>query len=309
MKYSLVFVLIVLISCGDSSQKSKVENTKQLEISERVNEWNDAHNIKDVGQLSDLYSDKVNYYQTELDKNSVLEKKLSFFKKHPDYKQVILGEIKVESLDEKFVKCSFTKRVTMNGKSTDYTSYLIASPKNATWYISTEGDLVTDQNLLNRSRKSNDIPDQAIKGDYDGDGTFEYMWVQSPKLSQVDMDCVGECTSYIRFNDKFISPIPIENAIDLTLFNHGDLNEDGADEIGVLPEWFTSVWTSFKVFSRKTGNWNKVIQFTTALYNWEEPGYRPLRKHPRNSKQVYIYPANEDPEGSFDSYEKLIELQ
>ena len=311
MKYSLVFVLIVLISCGDSSQKSTVEKTKQLEISERVNEWNEAHNIKDVGQLSNLYSDKVNYYQTELDKNSVLEKKLSFFKKHPDYKQVILGEIKVESLDEKFVKCSFTKRVTMNGKSTDYPSYLIASPKNATWYISTEGDLVTDQNLLNRSRKSNDIPDQAIKGDYDGDGSYEYMWVESPELNRAGNDCIGGCTSYIRFNDNLIPSISVQMSIDLSLINHGDLNEDGADEIGVLPIWFSSNWKQFKVYSKKNGNWSKVIQFTTFMGNWFEPEYTPLRKHPRNSKQVYIYPANEDPESPnfCESFEKLIELQ
>ena len=80
--------------------------------------------------------------------------------------------------------------------------------------------MITDQNLLNRSRKSSNVPDEAIRGDYDGDGTFEYMWVQSPKLSQVDMDCVGECTSYIRFNDKFISPIPIENAIERRCNDH-----------------------------------------------------------------------------------------
>ena len=311
MKYLLVFWLVVLVGCGDATLNSTVGETKQLEFTTIVNQWNDAHNTKDVGQLSDLYSENVNFYQTELDKNSVLEKKLSFFKKNPDYVQIILGEIRIDNLDENHVKCNFVKRVIINGKTTDYPSYLVISRTDATCYIQTEGDMVTDQNLVNRSRKSSNIPDGAIKGDYDGDGTYEYMWVESPKLNQDDNDCIGECTSYIRFNDKLISTISVESSIDLTLINHGDLNEDGADEIGVLPTWFSSNWKSFKVYSKKTGNWNEVIQFVTFIPNWFEPGYTPLRKHPRNSKKVYIYPANEDPEDPnfCESYEKLIELK
>ncbi len=53
------------------------------------------------------------------------------------------------------------------------------------------------------------------------------------------MECKEECTSYLRFSNAGFSAVPVPNCIGATPTNLGDLNDD-TDEIGLLPEWFTS---------------------------------------------------------------------
>jgi len=117
---------------------------KYIEI---VNDWNDIHNTKDLDDFYSLYASTVNFYQTYLSRNECISKKASFFEKHPDFKHYIEGDIKVEEISSKIVKCSFNKKTILNSEINYYPSYLYIEKIKGEWLITTESDLVTDENL------------------------------------------------------------------------------------------------------------------------------------------------------------------
>jgi hypothetical protein len=105
------------------------------------------------------------------------------------------------------------------------------------------------------------IPNDAIKGDYNGDGKIDYMWLESPQIDEENMDCVGQCNCLIKFSDPTIPSIEITDCIGGNFYNEGDLNKNGNDEIGLTPGWFTSCWRTHHVWTFKSGAWLKVVSF------------------------------------------------
>lgn len=267
----------LLISCNNSWGKKINESISDTaDLKQLVADWNKAHSSKDVGVFSNLFENSILFYGVQQDKNTCIESKLSLFKKYPDFYQQILGDIQIEKINDNEVNCSFVKRVTVNQATTDYPSYLKFKKSADSWKIVTEGDLITDKNLAKKSKNKIAIPKDAVKGDFNGDGKLDYMWLQAPKLKKNEMDCVGECTSYIKFSDPTIPSIEVENCIGGDPSNLGDLNKNGTDEIGLLPRWFTSCWSAYHVWTFKNGAWiNAVASFSTHCNQWDE-GIKPI---------------------------------
>lgn len=266
-----LFLIIITVGCTKSSNS----NTKETEdINLLVDKWNKAHSSKDVAVFSELYDNTVLFYGKQKDKNECIEIKLKLFKKQPDFYQQIYGEVQTDMLNDMEVKCSFIKRVTINQQTKDYPSYLTFKEVDGNWRIITEGDLVTDKNLT--KQKEVRIPKEAIKGDFNGDGTLDFAWLVAPKLKDDGMECVGDCSSYIKFSDTSIPNIKIENCIGGIPTNLGDLNKNGSDEIGLLPDWFTSCWRSYFVWTLKDNKWIYAVEpFSTHCNQWEE-GIKPI---------------------------------
>jgi hypothetical protein len=105
----------------------------------------------------------------------------------------------------------------------------------------------------------------ALEGDFNGDGVKEYAWLYAAPT--VEIGCVYEpCLGYIVFSNPRLKPIEVSNAIAGYLVNEGDLTGDGADEIGVLPMWFTSNYKSYHLFSYnpKTATFEALIEPLTV---------------------------------------------
>jgi serine/threonine protein kinase len=119
-------------------------------------------------------------------------------------------------------------------------------------------------------------PADAVNGDFNGDGKLDYMWLEKPKLSPDGSECIGECISYIKFDDPSIPSIEVLGSIGGIPSNQGDLNKNGTDEIGLLPDWFTSCWRDYHVWTFKNGAWISAVEpFPTHCNQWEN-GIKPI---------------------------------
>lgn len=277
MKFGILALVSITVFLTNYKSHGGIRSNRQssdsINVAALVNKWNKAHASKDVGIFSDLYNKTILYYGTQKDKNYCIESKLALFRKYPDYYQQIFGGIQCEKISGTEFKCSFVKRVTFNKKTNDYPSYLVFTKEQDAWKITTEGDLVTDKNLA--KAKDIKIPKDAIKGDFNGDGVPDYAWLVPPKESECG-DCSGTCTSYIKFSDKTIPAIKVESCIGGNPTNLGDLNKNRTDEIGLLPEWCTSCWRGYNVYTLKSNNWIFAVDpFSTHCNQWEE-GVKPI---------------------------------
>jgi hypothetical protein len=269
--FSLFFLVALLFSCKNNSEPDGKEPTQDsVDFTQLVKDWNSASNVQDIGKLSSLYDSMVNYYGKSQSRNSCLESKLRFFKSHPDFIQELASEITIEKINDE-VKCSFTKRVSMNQKNTDYSAYLFFRNTPSGWKISNEGDNETDQHLKANEEHDTIPPEDAIAGDYNGDGKKEMMWLKAAQADEENMECIGPCNCYIHFSDPKIPPIKIENCIAGHPVNQGDLNQNGSDEIGLLPGWFSSCWRAYFVWTLVDGKWVYAVEpISTHCQQWTE---------------------------------------
>ncbi len=159
----LLIYLSILNGCNYNSGKKAEESTSDTtNLKKLVADWNKAHSSKDVGVFSSLFDNSILYYGVQQDKNTCIESKLVFFKKYPDFYQQIYGDIQIEKINDKEVKCSFVKRVTVKQATSDYPSYLTFKKYTDNWRIVTEGDLVTYKNL---AKKSTTIQTEKLSND------------------------------------------------------------------------------------------------------------------------------------------------
>ena len=270
------------------SSTTEVTLAEQNELKRLSQNWIIAHLSKDIATFSDLYDDVVSFYGTKKDKNAALESKLKLFKKFPELQQQIYGDIQFEKQTDGTIKSSFIKRVKVNEnqKITDYPAYLIFKKLNNAWKIAVESDLQTDRNIA-KKRNSVDIPKNAIRGDFNGDGNLDYMWMIPPKLKEDDCEG-GICENQIKFSDSSIPTIKIQTSIGGKLSNLGDLNNNGTDEVGLLSSWFTSCWQPYYVWTYKNGNWIYAVKpIDTHCYQWDE-GIKPIEIDPAIEGNVIV---------------------
>lgn len=144
----------------------------------------------------------------------------------------------------------------------------------------------------------------ALEGDFNGDGVKEYAWLYA--APSVEMGCVYEpCLGYIIFSNPNLKPIEVQSAVSGYLVNEGDLTGDGADEIGVLPMWFTSNYKFYHLFSYnpKTGTFEALIEPITVRLDmylgdtWEQTLQNLVEGISFNPLTILIHHVETDTEG------------
>ncbi len=140
-----------------------------------------------------------------------------------------------------------------------------------------------------RSVAGGTIPKDAIRGDFDGDGKAEYVWLVTPKLASDQESCVGECVTYLTCSNPAIKPFAIKDALGGKLTSFTQLAASGRLYVGLLPDWFTSCWRSYYVFKCQNRRWQYAVQpFSTHCNQWED-NVIPIEKDPALAGHVLIH--------------------
>lgn len=126
-------------------------------------------------------------------------------------------------------------------------------------------------NYIFRKKSDIAVTEDTVKGDFNGDGKMDLMWLDKPKIADTGMECDGNCDSYIRFSDPAIPSILVKDCIDGLPDNLGDLNKNGTVEIGLLPGWFSSCWREYFVWTYLNGKWVFAVEpFMTYCNQWDD---------------------------------------
>ncbi len=298
MRNTMIFRLFAItVVLSGTVSRTFAQTGDDLAVRKLTLEWNGAHNTRDVAILSDIYADTVRFYGMTLDRNTCLLKDLETMQKDKDFEQAISGPITVEPAAGG-LKASFLKHVVSKGKNYDFPSYLLFAKRHGRYVIVAESDVVTDKNIAKKAAPKMKVPKNAVYGDFNGDGIREYMWLELPEVIGEDMDCKnGDCTAFIRFSDPNIPSIRVDKCISGKPVNHHDLNNNGTDEVGLLPGWFTSAWRDYYVWTFSNGRWIYAVKpFLTHADQWEE-GIIPIEKDLSHPGHVTIRYSDMTPNG------------
>jgi hypothetical protein len=257
--------------------------------------WNDAHQLTNDKPFASLYANTVLFYGRKQSAEACIKAKQTYLQQHPDFHQRLVGEVKVEPLGS-FARATFVKEVSVGGKSTRYPSYLVLEPQGSGFVIRVEGDEVTDSALKKKMEARLNTPG-VVAGDWDGDGQLETVRLVPPKLPQGGSEddfgeCDGPCDCTLVFEKR--PAITLNYCIGGRPVNEGDLNGDGADEIGILPEWWTSCWHAYHVFGLRKGDWVQVTSpIQTHCSQWED-GVDAISKDPKRAGYVIVRSTDMD---------------
>lgn len=269
---------------GATAPKAAEPRAQEAIAREVLYAWSDAHESGRAKRLKALFAPQVYFYGTELTNAECVARKSEYLAAHPDFVQRVGDDIRIES-EVGRIRIAFTKIVTTD-KPQQYESYLELIDDEGSWRIAVEGDKATDEKLANLARRNSAAMKRTF-GDFDGDGLTESMEVEAPEILDV-YECRGSCSCKVAFSTQKIEPIVVENCVGASLFNEGDLDGDGSDEVGVAPEWFTSCWSGFPVYSLTSGSPRLRVGVSTHCAQFEE-GIHPVEKHPSKPGAVILH--------------------
>lgn len=135
------------------------------------------------------------------------------------------------------------------------------------------------------SGDTTELPNDSLKGDFDGDGKIETLYVTSNGC--IDEEILESCICILSFSKK-LPTIKIIESMGADLHNLGDLNGDGSEEFGYTRVWHGS-WQQFHVLTYKNRKWvNLVPPFTVYLDYISNRGLIPIEKDKTKKSHVLV---------------------
>ena len=136
------------------------------------------------------------------------------------------------------------------------------------------------------------IPSDAIKGDFDGDGKQEYVWIEAKH----DYDGLPIGTVRLRSTNSKLNGLKWNDGANHDLINLGKLGSTSRDYLGAIGSGH-STWCSFETWCISGGQWKKAIDtFTVWLGDENE---RRVIKSNRKGYVTILYNDMGTGEGSY----------
>ena len=311
MKKSLLILLGIcglLNSCRESAHNrdlNKESDLGETEISPEavltiaVEKWNEGINLRDQKTLEDLFATQVYFYTLELSGAEAARQKVERAIADPTWGQKIISDIDIEDLGNDLFKTSFTKQSESSKGTHTYRAYLIWENINGKWVIVRESDLLTDRNQEKHSK----IPDDAISGDFDGDGITDHLWVEA----KYDKDGYIIGVAKLRSDNKKLEGLTWKATRGVLLENLGKISNSKIDLLGVVPEYDSS-WSHFYTYGFSNG---KLKQLLDSFSIWEgDEDYKRVRKA-KSGRPGYVgiyFNDMSDPEKGFEQSYKEVKI-
>lgn len=283
----------------DSETTEASEDSYKSEIIDVVEKWNKSLNLRDEQMSNEVYAQEVQFYGQKLNGSICAEKRVDMAMSDPTWQQEIISEIHLEKQDDGTVIANFTKQSTSNKGTHTYPSYLILKKFHGTWKIINESDKLTDKNL--KKRKNRKVPDDAVRGDFDGDGKIDNVWVDA----KYDSDGYAKGKIRLKSDNPALEGMSWNATRDVILINVGDLNNSNRDFLGVIP-CYDSTWTAFETYGYKNGKWATAVP-TFSVWTGNEDFNR-VWKSSRKGYVVISTNDMSDPDGGFENTTREVKL-
>ena len=128
----------------------------------------------------------------------------------------------------------------------------------------------------------------TIIGDFDGDDAEEIATVQNIKYYNAEDSSINweACQCVIEFSNVSIKTLIVETCTEGVFKNEGDLNDDGRDEIGILPGWISSGCRQYHVYTFRDNEWVQICEPIENSYNMREAGVVLIEKDKKKGYAV-----------------------
>ena len=148
---------------------------------------------------------------------------------------------------------------------------------------------------------------EFVTGDFNGDEQSEYAALYCFDGGSED-DCENGMQIYycIRFGDDGIPALyPAWETSNLT--NEGDLNGDGADEIGFLVREGPSYWGEYRVYTSDADSWRELVS-VSHHEDWNPAPYQELVRANPDDASILIVKSTDFVEDGFVVNEITVEI-
>ena len=143
-KFIALIVLLVVAQYSAMSQRMQIDTD---EIESLIDEWNFAHNSRNLHSFETVYADRLLFYTEAVTESKAISLKRQLFHLKPYFRQRITTEIKYTPYSSGVVKCEFTKEVFEQTHWKKFPSYLLVSYEKNHYSIVGESDYPTDRAL------------------------------------------------------------------------------------------------------------------------------------------------------------------
>lgn len=284
-------------------EKSEVrENSDDNDIKAVVEQWNQSLNLRDAQMSAEVYAPYVNFYSQNLSAQKCVDMRINLAKADPTWHQEIISDIYLNRQDDESVLANFTKQSNSKKGIHTYPAYLILKKYDNGWKVVTESDKLTDKNLAKpHKRTSRKVPDDAIRGDFDGDGKIDRVWIEA----KYDSDGYAIGTSHLRSDNPALEGLTWESPRGVFIMNVGDLNNSNRDFLGAVPIC-DSTWRMFETYGYKNGKWAEAL---SPFSVWTgDDDYHRIWKSSRKGYVVISYNDMSDLEQGFESRTEEVKL-
>jgi len=172
--------------------------------------------------------------------------------------------------------------LTPSGKVVDKLNYYVEN--NHGDYANYIKGYMRADTLINGYPRSN-----TFTGDFNGDGNQEIATIRNiTYYNNLDDFSINmeACKCVIEFSDESIGTLIIESCIEGAYRNEGDLNDDGRDEIGILPGWISSGCRQYYVYTFRDNDWIQICEPIENSYNMREAGVVLIEKDKKKGYAV-----------------------
>lgn len=287
-------------SVNTEVEKEQADDSNDNEsIKKVVQQWNSSLNNRDSKKSLAVFADKVQFYTQEVSAEKATKLRIELAEKDPSWHQSIVTDIEIVDLGDGIKEASFTKQSNSQKGIRSYPAYLCLKKINGEWKIIKESDKVTDRNV---SEEKVSVPADAIRGDFDGDGAIDYVWIDG----SYDNEGYAKGALRLRSNRPSLDGMSWSATRGVALVNLGDLNNSNRDFLGAVP-FYDSNWTSYEVFGWKNGKWKPVID-SFSVWMGDEDMNRVWKSDRKGYVEIKLHDMAADPDNMFEPQYKTVKL-